>query len=56
MTHLHFSKILFMEHKAKNSCEAVISGEAQIWNFHTLLILYVHFRQIQYFFKVFKNR
>jgi len=30
--HLHFSKILLMEHKAKNICQAVISGKEQNLN------------------------
>ena len=32
ITSLHFSKILFMEHKAKNICKTVINGNEQNFN------------------------
>jgi len=55
--------MLLMEQSAKNICKTVISGKeqnlnkqiAEFWNFHTFSILYVHFSQIQYIFKVLKT-
>jgi len=34
ITYLHFSKILFMEHNAKNICTTVITGIEQNLNKH----------------------
>jgi len=62
ISYLHFSKIWFMEHNAKNVWKTVISGKNEIWikndciwNFHTFSIPNVHFGQIQYFYKVLKS-
>jgi len=59
ITYLHISKILFMEHNANKICKTVISGKEQNLNRQMgefgISILYVHFGQIQYFFKVLKT-
>jgi len=52
-----------MDHNANKICKTVISGKKQnlnkqmveVWTSHTFSILYVHFGQFQYFFKVLKT-
>jgi len=54
-----------MEYNAKIICKTVISGKEQNlnkqmaetnnWNFPAFSVLYTHFGQIQYFFKVLKT-
>jgi len=63
IAYLHFSKILFMEHNAKNICKTVISGKEQNLNKQIaefeISILFQHFLYIfakfQYFFEVLEN-